>query len=192
MKKVKSTLIVSMAFIAASLVAQISVADVFRSVDADGNVTYSDVPHKGATKVQIQKPTIIPSVRTTSKLTPKKDGKDAVDYTSVKIISPANDETLRNIQSVSITGQVSPSLQARLGHRASFLFDGKRIGEPSRQLNARIPDIERGAHTLQLVILDKDGKTIGKSPVSTFFVHKNSILNTPSGTAASPAGQNAN
>lgn len=188
MKKMKSALTLSVTFIVALLATPVSIADVFRSVDADGNVTYSDVPHKGATKVQIQKPTIVPSVRTTSKLTPNKDEKDALGYESVKITSPANDETLRNIQTVSVRGQVSPSLQTRLGHRASFLFNGKRIGEPGRQLNASIRDIERGAHTLQLVILDGNGKTIGKSPVSKFFVHKNSILNRPS----APAAQNSN
>lgn len=185
MKKIPLKPTIAIALSVALLAPPLCAADIFRSVDADGNVTYSDVPHKGAKKVQIQKPTIIPSVRTTSKLAPIKDEKDAVSYKTIKITAPGNDETLRNIQTVSVSGQVSPSLQARLGHRASFLFNGKRLGEPGRQLNATIREVERGAHTLQLVILDKDGKMIAKSPVSKFFVHKTSVLN-------SPPAQNAN
>ena len=154
-------------------------ADVCRSVDADGNVTYSDTAHAGAKKVEVLQPTIIPSMRTTKKIAPGQTKNDSLDYTSVKIVAPAPEANLRNIESVSVRAQTTPRLQTRLGHRASFLFDGSAIREPSTALNATIEQVERGAHTIQLVIIDKSGKTVAQSAVSQFFVHKTSVLNRP-------------
>lgn len=175
MMKIQLRFRLGIALFASVLIAPNLSADVFRSVDADGNVTYSDTPHDGAKKIVIQKPTIIPSVRSTTKLTPNKPQNGALPYKTIKIVSPAEEETLRNIQSVSVSAQLSPSLQTRFGHQASFLFNGSPVGEPSSRLNVTIGQIERGAHTVKVVVLDRDGKTVAQSPATQFFVHKNSI-----------------
>lgn len=150
-------------------------AEVYRSVDAEGNVTYSDTPHAGATKIDVPSPTIIPSTRAQTKLKPDKQKKTAVPYTSLSIVQPADESTLRNVQSVSVRAQISPNLQTSFGHRAQILFNGQPLGSPGAGLSATINDIERGAHTLQVVVTGKDGATIDQSPVSRFYLHKNSV-----------------
>ena len=150
-------------------------ADVYRSVDADGNVTYSDTPHSGAEKIEVQEPTIIPSTRSQIKLGPDKSAKQAVPYTSIAIASPANEETLRNVRTVSVQGQLPPSLQTSFGHRVQILFNGSPVTQPSASLSATLNDVERGAHTLELVVVDRRGTEIARSPASTFFLHQTSV-----------------
>ncbi|MEM7466513.1 MAG: DUF4124 domain-containing protein [Pseudomonadota bacterium] len=150
-------------------------AEVYRSVDADGNVTYSDQPHSGAEKVEVQQPTIVPSTRSQIKLQPDSDSNKAVPYTTIEIVSPGDEATFRNVQSVSVRGQLAPGLQTSFGHRAQILFNGGALSEPGTSLSGSIDQVDRGAHTLQLVVLDKAGKIIARSPVSQFFLHKTSI-----------------
>ena len=152
-----------------------TLAEVYRSVDAEGNVTYSDKPHEGAKKVEVNEPTIIPSTRNQIRLTPDESGKQALPYTTVEIVTPANEETLRNVQSVSVSGQLAPNLQTSFGHRAQLLFDGGPISEPGTSLRATLNEVDRGTHTLQLIVIDAAGTTIARSPVSTFFLHKNFV-----------------
>ena len=150
-------------------------ADVYRSVDAEGNVTYSDQPHEGAEKLDVKPPTIIPSTPNQIKSAADKTAKQAVPYTTVEIVAPANEETLRNVQSVSVSGQLIPGLQTAFGHRVQILFDGSPIREPGTALRATLNEVERGAHTLQLVVLDRQGTAVARSPVSQFFLHKNFV-----------------
>ena len=149
--------------------------EVYRSVDADGNVIYSDKPHAGAEKIEVQKPTIIPSTRNQLKLRPEQSSKQAASYTTIEIAAPANEQTLRNVQSVSVSGRLQPGLQTAFGHKVKFLFDGKPVQEAGRSLNVTINQVERGAHSLQMLVVDRNGKTIASSPVSQFFLHQNFV-----------------
>ena len=73
------------------------------------------------------------------------------------------------------TGQLIPGLQTAFGHRAQILFDGSPIREPGTALRATLNEVERGAHTLQLVVLDRQGTAVARSPVSQFFLHQNFV-----------------
>ena len=150
-------------------------ADVYRSVDADGNVTYSDTPHSGAEKIEVKDPTIVPSTRSQIKLGPEKSAKRAVPYKTIAIASPANDETIRNVRTVRVQGRLSPGLQTSFGHRVQILFNGAPVSEPGVSLSATLNDVDRGAHTLQLVVVDSRGSEVARSAASTFFLHQNSI-----------------
>ena len=150
-------------------------ADVYRSVDSDGNVTYSDQPHEGAKKVEVTEPTIIPSTRSQIKLGPEKKPKQAEPYTSIEIINPANEATLRNVQTVSVSAELVPRLQTSFGHRAQILLDGSPVSEPGRALSVTLNQVDRGAHSLQLIVLDRQGNTVASSPVSQFFLHQNFV-----------------
>ncbi|MGR8948249.1 MAG: DUF4124 domain-containing protein [Gammaproteobacteria bacterium] len=162
-------------FTFALLISTYASAEVYRSVDADGNVTYSDTPHSGAEKIEVREPTIIPSTRSRIKLGSEKQPKQALPYTKIEIVSPSNEETLRNVQSVSVRGLLIPGLQTAYGHRVEILFNGSAIGEPGISLNATLNEVVRGAHTLQLRVVDRQGSEVARSPVSQFFLHKNSV-----------------
>ena len=156
-------------------------AEVYRWKDADGNVVYSDTPKPGAEEVTISEPTIVPSYRprpttATQTSTSATDGKP---YDQLQINQPANEETFRNVTNVNVSVAARPALQQSIGHALQLLYDGQVLGEPGSQTSYQLADVERGAHTLQAEIIDASGKSLIRSPITTFFVHKTSVKRAP-------------
>ncbi len=154
-------------------------ADVYRSKDADGNVIYSDEAGPGAEKVEARDPTILPAEplpsRTSASKTPNPK-QSAKPYESVSITRPANEQTIRdNVANINVAISVRPPLQVGFGHRLQLLFDGQGVGPPGRKLSFTLPNVDRGAHTLEAVVLDPNGPVKARSPITTFFVHKHSV-----------------
>ncbi len=158
----------------------VAAAEIYRWKDDEGNVIYSDVPQPGAEKVELNEPIILPAqpVPGSSSFSRKRKEKPpAKPYESVSITRPADEQTIRdNIADINVAISVRPALQAGFGHQLQLLFDGQRVGKPGRKMSFVLPGVDRGAHTLEAVILDRNGQVAARSPITTFFVHKISIL----------------
>ncbi len=152
-------------------------ADIYRSKDSEGNVVYSDTAGPGSEKVVVEEPTIVPSQPLPSGRTQSKTEKPgAVKYKSLTITQPADEQTIRNnVANVKVAISAQPHLQSGSGHRLQLLFDGQGVGEPGRKTNFTLESVDRGAHTLQAVISTPEGKVVMRSPITTFFVHKQSV-----------------
>lgn len=153
----------------------LALADVYRKRDAGGNVIFSDTPSEGAERIQLKETTIVPSVRPTTKLSP--EGPLAADsgYESVVIASPANEETLRNTSTVTVSVATIPALRSDIGHMVQFYVDGKAHGPASVQSSITLEEPSRGAHRLVAAIVTSDGKEVARSEQSTFYLHKQSV-----------------
>jgi hypothetical protein len=154
-----------------------SAAPAWTWVDANGTVHYSDRPVPGATQVELAGAQGFGSapapVRTT-----RGEPTDATGapYQSVEVASPAEQETLWNIGSVlNVQVRFQPSLQP--GHRYDLVFDGQRRNVNAASPRVALPDVFRGTHTLQVVVLDSAGNELMRSPPRTFFVQQTSVLN---------------
>lgn len=173
--------VVTITLVALAYCASVS-AEIYRWKDDDGHVVYSDTPQPGAEKVQLSEPTIVPSQPIANSAAQKTqvDKPAAKPYESVTITSPPDQETIReNVANISVSVNVQPALQVRYGHQLQLLFDGQQVGKPGRSLKFNLPNVDRGAHTLQGVVLDAKGGALARSPTSTFFVHKTSIKPSP-------------
>lgn len=158
-----------------------SAAPAWTWVDENGTVHFSDRPVPGARQVEIsgaqsfitQAPSVTPRVRMPA------DTRQ-VPYESVEIVSPAEQETLWNIGAM-LTVQTSfvPPLQP--GHRYDLVFDGQRRNVNTTSTSVVLPDVFRGEHTLQVVVLD-GGQEIMRSPQRTFYVQQTSAQNPNSRT----------
>ena len=152
-------------------------ADIYRWKDSDGNVIYSDTPQPGAEKVTLQETTILPSApvpKSPDEANTEKPG--PVKYQSVAITRPTDEQTIReNIANVGVAISLQPGLQTGHGHQLQLLFDGQGVEEPGRKTSFTLPAVDRGAHTLQAVILQSNGRVVTRSAISTFFVHKQSV-----------------
>ena len=153
--------------------------DIYRWKNDGGHFVYSDTPLEGAEKVEIGEIMVVPahplptsSERATAKLA-------AVPYKSLEIINPADEQTLRDNSkpSVSVVVSVKPRLQTKFGHKLQLLFDGDEFGAPVSSLRFTLDAVERGAHSLQALIVESDGRIFERSPISTFFIHKQSVSN---------------
>ncbi|MBM4220594.1 MAG: DUF4124 domain-containing protein [Gammaproteobacteria bacterium] len=157
-------------------------AEVFRWVDAEGQVHYSDRPSPGADRVAIDvvPPSSTPVAggsspeRTGSATGP---GETAVAYEALSIQAPAQDETLWNIEG-QLDVAVAPQPGLQPGHRIQLLLDGQTAEElEPGQTRTRLSDVYRGQHTLLARITDEFGTTLKQSELVTFQVQQPSQQN---------------
>lgn len=154
----------------------------YKWVDEDGIVHYSDRPHEGAERIQLPgsgrstRSTYTPPARTrstastTQQAEPKQE--KAFSYETITIASPAAEETLWNIEGIlNVTVNLQPGL-AR-GHRVRVYFDG--TPQMVDSLSFQIPEVYRGAHNVQVEILDQTGKLMIRSLPNRFYVQQNTI-----------------
>jgi hypothetical protein len=145
-------------------------------VDENGTVHFSDRPVPGARQVELagaqgfgaQAPP--PMARTDGQASP------AGLYQGVEIVSPADQETLWNIgATLPVQVRFQPALQP--GHRYDLVLDGQRRNVDTTAPRVSLPDVFRGAHTLQVVVIDSAGTELMRSPPRTFFVQQTSVAN---------------
>ena len=161
----------------------------YKIVDKNGKVTYTD--KKPSSDVNYEKITV-----TTAKPNPEAAQKARASkqrwqpqqksdtpkrfrgYSEVVIASPQNDQTILNDQQrLAVKLALTPGLQP--GHKAQLLFDGESFDEPSKNLNFVLTDLERGSHSIQVNIIDANGKTIASSNSVTVHVKRPIVRNGP-------------
>jgi hypothetical protein len=166
---------------AALAIAGAALGQAYKWVDEDGVVHYSDRPHAGAEEIQLPsnnsrtRTTYTPPPRTPVTSTTQADEpeeEEAFSYETVTIASPAAEETLWNIEGIlNVTVNLSPGLAQ--GHRVRVYFDG--TPQLVSGLNFQIPEVYRGAHNVQVEILDQTGKLMIRSLPNRFYVQQNTI-----------------
>lgn len=153
-------------------------AQVYKHVDEEGNVTYSDAPQKKGDKpVSLPEPTTI-KIQPAPKLSigegdvkPVQD--KSINYDSVEIVSPANDESIRS-NSGDITIQISSSPALQRNHLYVVLIDGNKAQE-SAAGSVTLTNLDRGSHTVLIQIQDENEKTLATSSPITFHLLRASV-----------------
>jgi hypothetical protein len=173
------------AIFVALLLVQPALAQVYRWVDEDGVVHYTDRPVEGAEVVDLpesegtefRRPA---SVRPTE---PAATGEEPDDqgfsYESFRIAQPSDEETLWNIgATLDVSLSLAPGL--REGHEIEVWFDGSVVEsrEPA-SLSFAIPEVYRGTHNLWARVLDSSGRVLIQSNEVTFYVQQTSVINPP-------------
>lgn len=196
--KIERLLMAGMILIAGSLVAMNSLAatKIFKTVDADGNVVFSDLPpgaSQNAETVEVQEPNVFTSDATITPLPGDGEpwavaGEDEDEgpeltqgYRSVTIATPAHDASVReNTGNVNVVAQLVPALQS--GHSARLLLDDVAAGlagTAGEDVTFVLTNIDRGTHTLKVEVLDGNGAVVFQSNQSTFHLLRYSILTAP-------------
>ena len=151
--------------------------EIYRTVDQNGNVVFSDVPTKGSEKIKLKETTTIKSLASEpSSLVTAPDPKQtaSIPYKSISITAPANDEAIRdNAGNVSIKVALEPAL--RPGHQVVVYLDGKETtGGSSNVFN--LENIDRGTHQLRASVKDPDGHIVISSKSTTFHLLRHSVI----------------
>ena len=164
----------------ALLAASAAPAQVYRWVDEDGVVHYSDTPHPGAEELHLpETPTASPG-STFETVQRTRGGRDEAgqsqpfDYESLRVVSPAAEETLWNIEGqLTVRLDLQPSL--RSGDQVRVYFDGRAI--PTNGLQVELDEVWRGTHNLQAEVVNQQGELLIRSEPIRFYVHQTSIQN---------------
>jgi len=150
-------------------------------VDENGTVHFSDRPVPGARQIELSGPQVFatPAPAVAPRVSMPPDVSSA-PYQSVQIVSPAEQETLWNIGTMlSVQTSFVPPLQP--GHSYDLVLDGQRRNLNTTSSSVVLPEVYRGEHTLQVVVLD-GGRELMRSPRRTFYVQQTSVLNPNSRT----------
>lgn len=158
------------------LLPALAVAGVYKWVDPDGTVHYSDKPQPGAEEVRVPPPqTYTPTPYTP--ITPRPEATAApAEYTSLSIASPAPDANIwDNTGAIPISFSIEPALDSGRGHQLVVLIDGKTL-PPTKSTSTTLENIERGSHTLQGQVVDAAGNVLISSPAITVHLHRQSVF----------------
>jgi uncharacterized protein DUF4124 len=155
-----------------------SAAPAWTWVDAEGTRHYSDRPVPGAERVELIGAQGFGATGRGARAARAAGaaGVPGAAYQSIEVVSPAEQETLWNIgTNLPVQVRFQPALQN--GHRYDLLYDGQRRNLNTATPRVTLPDVFRGEHTLQVVVIDSAGAEIMRSPARVFFVQQTSTLN---------------
>ena len=152
-------------------ISSVFATEVYRSVDEDGNVIFSDTPSSDSERIEIREPVTIQPPTETFEYEPQI--KKVEDYKRVEISSPADDTAIRDNQgNVSITVAIEPGLNT--GDVLVLYFDGKEYAS-GQATSFSMSNLDRGTHQLRAVIKSRDGRILKSSATTSFHILRHSI-----------------
>ena len=154
-----------------------SAATLYRWVDEDGVVHYSDKAQPGAEVVELRSAQTFTAPPLPQRTRSQEEEEEAASYDLFEIAEPVEDKVYWNIEgNLGSSLRLRPSLRA--GHSIYLYIDGRRIdGLSTRSLNMTVPEIFRGSHTMTASIADRNGNVVAESDAVTFHVRQTSIQN---------------
>jgi len=158
----------------------LAMAEIYKHVDKDGNVSFSDsrqsddsevVEVKPAQGINLPRPQQRPQQQTRTE--EEAEPRDA--YNSVRITKPEHDTAFwRNSGNITIEVSSDPSL--RNGHQYQLELGGE-IKDTTTSNAFGITNIDRGTHEAVVHIINRSGERIASSELTRFTVHRASVLN---------------
>ncbi len=148
---------------------------VYRWVDAQGVVHYSDQPHPNAQKLEIsgaQTFSALPLPPSSATAAAPPAPAPGPVYDTCAIAQPADQQMLMNVYHATAVVQTSPPL--RPGDQVRLFVDGRQIAGAGTSFTF---PVFRGQHSVQAVIEDSTGQIVCETSSVTFFVHQPSIQN---------------
>lgn len=146
-----------------------STAQVYKSVDADGKVTFTDQPSAKAEAVDVSTPNTVPAVTAPNKPAAVENQETGSGYTSVSITGPADNSIIANgLLPSTVTANTRPALQE--GHKLQLNIDGKPHSTSAGSFT--IDSMRRGEHQFQVVIIDEDKQVLKRSASVKVFVYR--------------------
>jgi len=159
-------------------------AAVYKTVDAEGNVVYTDEPVGNQKPVDLPPLSTIPPPKYTSSQPSAKTKGSTSGYTKLSIVSPEPDGTLRdNTGAVPVSAGLEPALNVAAGHRFQYYLDGQTQGEPTASNKIVITNVDRGSHNVAVAVIDAEDQEVIRSNPVPFHLHRQST-NFPRGPGA--------
>ena len=175
-KSLISSLLLSMLLFASS-----AGADLYKGLDNEGNIIYSDKPFADAKKITPPSLTILdpPRVKISEETADKnveQEQPEEFKYTDFDIVSPANNETIWNDPNLNVSLNLKPGLNTAEGHTIWLLINNKPLIKNGSESSYHIGYVNRGTHQLQAQVRDRDGKIIARTRTTLIYVKHTSVL----------------
>jgi len=161
---------------------------IYKWVDENGVVHYSDQPHPNAQKLQISGAQTFSS-SAAAVPAPNQSSEDSNaqtnPYRGCVIASPQDQQSLPNAQSVFLRVQSDPL--PRPGDRVFITLDGQGVnGGQATGLSYNVTPIDRGAHSVQAQIRGPGDQVLCQTPTVTFYVQQPNLFSPTGPNTAQP------
>ena len=172
----------SICFIAATALAFAGLvnAQIYKSVDASGVVTFSDTPPKGqqAKVEQIKTPAQINRMKAIPVTPPETEARESSEVgidRVISIVSPMDNATIPMGAGIfDVTVDTTPELGN--GESLELYLDEEKVVAAQTRLTWTLAYVIRGAHKLEAKWIAEDGSILATSEPITVFVLRPSIL----------------
>ena len=150
---------------------------IYKSVDEEGNIVFSDLPiSEQSEKIEVKPAqTVKLQQRDSLKLNSRdKNFEDEENYQSVTISLPTNEQTIRDNQgNLTVVIDLQPALLP--SHEIVIEIDGVELAK-GKSNKVELLNIDRGEHNVLAHIVDGSGNKIASTESTTFFMHRASKL----------------
>lgn len=146
-------------------------AEIYRWVDADGQVHFSDRRMQGAERTGI--PTAATRAPNPPAATPPEADEAAFlgPYTAFEIVAPGANETLTQDKSdLAVSLILDPPLLE--GHRVEAVLNGVAVPLANAATQFRLSGASFGSHRLQVQIRDADGDLIARTALQSVHLRQ--------------------
>lgn len=154
-------------------------AEVYRSVDREGNVIFSDTSTDNAEKIELQQsytysPPVIIDLADDEPPPPPIEI-TVPNYTLV-ITSPSQNETIReNAGNITIDSSVTPPINTDRGDKLIFSLDGKLKSDAQDATSYTFTNVDRGSHIAVVSVIDNTGNVIKTSKSILFHLQRSVV-----------------
>lgn len=154
---------------------------VYKRVNPDGSVEYSDQPIEDAEVMNVPKGSTftMPSASASSgsrSSSSQRDADTGAIYESLVISSPKNDEAIRSNEGrVTALAKSVPSLTR--GHSFRWTMDGNVLQQAVSSPVLQMTSVDRGSHNLEVAIVDTEGNIVISSEKVVFHLQRVSVGN---------------
>jgi hypothetical protein len=155
----------------------VQAAVVYKWVDADGVVHFSDQPSPGAEKIFTSSSsagtvTSAPRAQSGAQQAPRSVAASGLGYTEFSISSPVNDQTFFGDDVIAVHLNLEPSLKPN--QSVTWHLNGKQLDTTAAAFS--MPHLDRGAYALAATITDQQTGDSQSSNTVTFYVRQPSAL----------------
>jgi hypothetical protein len=161
---------------------------VYKIIQPDGTVEFTDVPPPDVPAQQIE----VPALNTSKPLAPPSGSSTQsangapTGYSEFRILRPTDGEAIRdNAGNVNVDLSLKPKL--RPGDRIDLYLDGQPIGG-GKATGITLTDMDRGSHRIKAAVKNADGQVVARSNSVTFTLQRRSAILQPAPPRAVPFG----
>ena len=150
-------------------------AEMYKSVDEQGLITYSDTPPvKDAEALEPPMLNTMPTVKPRPKSEEAEEElPEETKYISLSLISPQNEATIRsNSGNISVSLSIKPALNIRQGHYMSIQINGNTVKDKISSNTTQLTNIDRGTISITASVKNKKGATLLSSKPVTVHLHR--------------------
>jgi len=161
---------------------------VYKVIQPDGTVEYTDAPPPGEAAKQIEVPPLNSAdpVAPPGAVSSMEASGESEGYSQFRITSPGNGEAIRdNAGNVNVDLSLEPPL--RSGDKIDVQVDGRSVGG-GKSTAITLSDMDRGTHSVQAVVKNRNGKVVARSNSVSFTLQRRSAILQPGPPRPTPFG----